>query len=112
MAKMKKGKFTSSLVLLLLVFQILSAQNIDKSSLTGSWLGKINTGAVQLRVVFNLSIAGKDSLVATLDSPDQGAKGIKLGPVTYTGESIKISAGAMLAEYNGTIKNDTLIEGT
>lgn len=65
-----------------------------------------------MRVVFNLSVVEKDSLVATLDSPDQGAKNIKLGPVTFTGETIKISAGAMLAEYNGTIKNDTLIEGT
>jgi alpha-beta hydrolase superfamily lysophospholipase len=110
---MKNPIYLSILAVLLFVTLTISGQkSIDKSSLTGSWLGKINTGAVQLRVVFNLSIAGKDSLVATLDSPDQGAKGIKLGPVTYNGETIKISAGAMLAEYNGTIKNDTLIEGT
>jgi alpha/beta superfamily hydrolase len=29
-----------------------------------------------------------------------------------TGETIKISAPLLLAEYNGTVKNDTLIEGT
>ena len=110
---MKKPYYLSSLVILLFVFQSLSGQNnIDKISVTGSWLGKMNTGAIQLRVVFNLSIVGKDSLVATLDSPDQGAKGIKLGPVTYVGGTIKISAGALLAEYNGTLKNDTLIEGS
>jgi uncharacterized protein len=91
----------------------ISGQNIvNKQAVAGSWLGKINTGAIELRIIFNLSVEGKDSLVATLDSPDQGAKGIKLGPVTYDGESIKISAGAMLAEYNGTLKNDTLFEGT
>ncbi len=86
--------------------------NINKQAITGSWLGKINTGAIELRVVFNLSVAGRDSLVATLDSPDQGAKGIKLGPVTFNGETIKISAGALMAEYNGTVKSDTLIAGT
>ena len=110
---MKKTSSTAILVTLLLVFQTLSAQNpINKKSITGSWLGKISTGAVELRVVFNLSIVNRDSLVATLDSPDQGAKGIKLGPVSLKGDTLKISAGALLAEYNGTIKNDTLIEGT
>ena len=100
---------------LLIVFLIsvqMAAQNIDKKSVTGSWLGKINTNGVSLRIVFNLSIIGADSLVATLDSPDQGAKNIKLGPVTFDGKSIKISAGALLAEYNGVIQNDTLIDGT
>ena len=96
----------------LLLSQSLSAQNIDKKFIIGSWLGKIAAGAIELRIVFNLSVIEKDSLVATLDSPDQGAKNIKLGPVTFTGETIKISAGALLAEYNGTIKSDTLIEGT
>jgi len=109
---MKKVLPLSTLLIILLLAQTISAQTIDKKFITGSWLGKITAGAIQLRVVFNLSIIGKDSLVATLDSPDQGAKGIKLGPVTYIGETLKISAGALLAEYNGTIKNDTLIEGT
>lgn len=79
--------------------------------LTGAWMGKINPGAISMRVIFNLSYVEGDSLVATLDSPDQGVKGIKLGPVTLDENRIKISAGALLAEYNGTIKNDTLIEG-
>lgn len=77
----------------------------------GSWLGTIKTGAVELRIVFNLSIAGKDSLIATLDSPDQGAKNIKLGKVTLTSESIKISAPALMGEYNGTVKSDSTIDG-
>lgn len=109
---MKKVFTLSAFLIILLLTQTISAQTIDKKFITGSWLGKITAGAIQLRVVFNLSIVGKDSLVATLDSPDQGAKGIKLGPVTYTGGTLKISAPALLAEYNGTIKNDTLIEGT
>jgi len=109
---MKKIYLASILLVLLIVSQTLPAQNlVDKKSLTGSWLGKITAGAIELRVVFNLSVVEKDSLVATLESPDQGAKNIKLGPVIFTGETIKISAGALLAEYNGTLKNDTLIEG-
>jgi uncharacterized protein len=110
---MKRYQTVSFIIALFCITQSLSAQNgTDKKAVTGSWLGKINTGAIELRIVFNLSITGKDSLVATLDSPDQGAKGIKLGPVTYKEKTIKISAGALLAEYNGTIKSDTIMEGT
>jgi pimeloyl-ACP methyl ester carboxylesterase len=91
----------------------LYAQSLNyKNTIPGSWFGKIKAGSVELRVVFNLSLIGKDSLIATLDSPDQGAKNIKLGLVTLYGEAIKISAPALMGEYNGTIKSDTLIEGT
>jgi len=110
---MKRIFYVIILAILLPGSPKLTAQNsIDKKSVTGSWLGKINAGAIELRIVFNLSLIGKDSLVATLDSPDQGAKNIKLGPVTLKAENITISAGALLAEYNGIIKNDTTIEGT
>ena len=99
-------------VTLLIPDKAISQRIIDKHSLTGSWLGRLNAGAVSLRIVFNLTRVEKDSLVATLDSPDQGAKNIKIGPVVLNGKEIQIKAPLMLAEYNGTIKNDTLIEGT
>ena len=83
-----------------------------KNILPGSWLGKINSGAIELRIIFNLSLTGKDSLIATLDSPDQGAKNIKLGKVTLSGETIKIPAPALMGEYNGTVKSDSTIDGT
>ena len=101
----------ATLLTMLLLPHSVTGQAIDKRSVTGSWFGKISAGAIPVRIVFNLSVIEKDSLVATLDSPDQGAKNIKLGPVTFDGKSIKISAGAMLAEYNGIIQNDTLIYG-
>jgi alpha-beta hydrolase superfamily lysophospholipase len=75
-------------------------------------LGKLSSGGIELRVIFNLSIVENDSLVATLDSPDQGAKNIKLGQVTLTGESVIIYAPAIMGEYDGTIKNDSIIQGT
>jgi len=108
-----KKLFTLTFVLILLYSVSLQAQKIgNKSSITGSWLGKLNTGAIELRIIFNLSISVNDSLIATLDSPDQGAKNIKLGRVTLAGETIKISAPALMGEYNGTIKSDSTMEGT
>lgn len=106
-------------VLLLLILSVLPGKNqiqaqnkFDHNSVTGSWLGKLEVSAISLRIVFNLSVIEKDSLVATMDSPDQGVKDIKLGQVILDNDSIKISAPLLLGEYTGTIKNDTLIEGT
>jgi hypothetical protein len=91
---------------------MINAQNnIDSKRASGSWLGKLEVSGITLRIVFNLSSVGKDSLTVTLDSPDQGAKGIKIGPVSINGNNIKISAAVLRGEYNGTFKNDTLIEG-
>ncbi len=110
---MKRTIYAPILITLLIITQVLSAQNtVTKETVTGSWLGKINTGAISLRVVFHLSVTGNDSLIATLDSPDQGARNIKLGPVTLSGDSLKISAAVLMAQYKGIVKNDTLIEGT
>lgn len=96
---MNKTYVVSILALLFLCSLSTTGQNVtEKESLTGSWLGKIRAGAIELRVIFNLSVVEKDSLVATLDSPDQGAKNIKLGQVTLTGDSLKISAPILLAE--------------
>lgn len=85
---------------------------IEKKALAGSWFGKIEINTVALRIVFNLTLIEKDSLAATLDSPDQGAKDIKVGPVTLAGKEISIKAPLLLAEYKGIVINDTLIEGS
>lgn len=108
---MKKSIFLLFVFIYFSLSHSLSQDLAVKKSVTGSWMGRINAGAISLRVVFNLSVVEKDSLVATLDSPDQGAKNIKLGPVSFDGKTIKISAGALLAEYNGILKSDTLFEG-
>lgn len=110
---MKKTIFTTLFMAFALLTMEMAGQSIaEKQAVTGSWLGRIEVSAISLRIIFNLSVIEKDSLVATMDSPDQGVKGLKLGPVTLSGRDLKISAGAMLAEYNGTLVSDTLIEGT
>jgi len=100
------------LTVLLFSHQISAQENTDFKAAEGSWLGKIPAGAISLRVIFNLSLAAEDSLAATLDSPDQGAKNIKIGPVILTGKNINIKAPLLMGEYKGTIVNDTLITGT
>jgi hypothetical protein len=95
-------KFLIVLATAILILQFIIGQNVvDKQSVTGSWLGRISAGAASLRIVFNLSIVKMDSLTATLDSPDQGAKNIKIGPVTLEGKNIKLSGTLIIPEGEG-----------
>ncbi len=91
----------------------LSAQNTtNKNILPGSWLGKISTNGIDLRLVFNLKLNDKDSLISTLDSPDQGAKNIPLGRVIVDNKKLTIKAPVLAGEYTGTVTSDSTIEGT
>jgi fermentation-respiration switch protein FrsA (DUF1100 family) len=101
----------SLIAIFILSGNLIFSQTSVSQNIAGSWLGRIKSGAISLRIIFNLSLVGKDSLAATLDSPDQGAKNLKIGPVTVSGENIKIMAPLLLGEYNGVIRNDTLVSG-
>jgi alpha-beta hydrolase superfamily lysophospholipase len=110
---MKKIVSLSVLLITFVLTNSLSAQNaINKNILPGSWLGKISTGGINLRLVFNLKLNDKDSLIATADSPDQGAKNIPLGRVILIDKKLVIKAPTLAGEYNGTITGDSTIDGT
>lgn len=73
---------------------------------TGSWYGKLKLpNGVQLTIVFN--VQHKDAkYTATLDSPDQGAKGIPCGEVRIGDDSIHIDVPVVSGNYSGKIHYD------
>lgn len=96
------------IALSMLPLVVLSQNN---ARFAGSWAGKLNVGAMKLRLGLNI----KDTtgmLVATLDSPDQGAYGIPMDKTTITGDAIKVESVAMNASYEASIlPGDTLLQG-
>ena len=68
--------------------------------------GYAEGGDVELRVVFHLGKADGDDLTGTMDSPDQGAKGIPLGSVSGTGRSVRITVPAAGGVYEGAFEGD------
>jgi pimeloyl-ACP methyl ester carboxylesterase len=96
--------------LLALSVQMANGQ-IAGDQLEGSWLGVLNAGGIDLRLVFNISVTGANSFTATLDSPDQGAKDISLGAVSLTGDSIRIEAPIVAGYYIGKATSDSTILG-
>ena len=82
------------------------------SDIDGAWMGSLDLGAVRLRVVFHL-VNTEDGLIATLDSPDQGQKGLPTTSVTRDGANLKIEAKAIGGVFEGKIAADLQsIDGT
>lgn len=82
------------------------------SDIDGTWMGTLEVGAVKLRVVFHF-VNTEDGLIATMDSPDQGAKGLPTTSVARDGANLKIEAKAINAVYEGKIAADlATIDGT
>jgi alpha/beta superfamily hydrolase len=92
---------------------LLAQNQVAKQILSGAWLGNLEAaGGVNLRIVYNIKINDRDSLVASMDSPDQGASNIPMGRVIARNDSLIILAPLLMGNYKGSIKGDTLIEGT
>jgi hypothetical protein len=109
---MKKNLFLILFLVLITVSSSLSAQTTSSNkTVAGSWLGKISADGIELRVVFNLKIE-KDSLICTLDSPDQGAADIPCGKVTLDKQKLVVLAPDINGEYTGTVTSDSTINGT
>ncbi len=76
--------------------------------IAGDWLGTLKVGGAELHLVLHIT---KD-LAATLDSVDQNANGIPIGPVTVTGSQVSFSSAAINAKYEGKLNADaSVIEG-
>lgn len=82
------------------------------SDIDGTWMGSLDTGTIKLRIVFHI-VNTEDGLTATLDSPDQGAKGLPVTSVTRDGAALKMEAKQLGGVFEGKIAADrSLIEGT
>ena len=74
-------------------------------SLAGAWQGTLKIQAIELRVVLHFSAEG-DGYKATLDSPDQGAKGIPVDRVVLEGDTVKLELKKIKASFEGKLADD------
>jgi len=77
------------------------------TALLGSWSGKLNVGAVSLTFVLNLEQA--DGYVkVSLDSPDQGAKGIPTFKEYLSDDSLAVKVEQIGMTYRARLKDGKL----
>lgn len=76
------------------------------SDIDGAWIGTLDAGTAKIRLVFHI-VNTADGLMATADSPDQGAKGIPVSKVTRSGSSLKLDIDTLNASFEGKIADDS-----
>lgn len=94
-----------SSILILLATANIYAQNIE-----GQWNGVLDVQGTQLRLVFNITKTAT-GIAATMDSPDQGAKGLPTTSASFEKSVLTIVAKSMQMTYTGTLDATNTIKG-
>lgn len=92
---------TFSILLLALVTSI----NLTAQDISGQWNGALKVQGTQLRLVINISKTA-DGYSATMDSPDQGVKGIPIAQTTFENSILKFAIPSATIEYIGELSED------
>lgn len=95
----------------IIAMALLAALPCCAQKIGGTWSGMLEIGPQKLKIVLHLSHDEKGGDVCTLDSPDQGAKGIA-GVVNYLSEdSVNVGVPMIGMTYAGKLSGNT-IKGT
>ena len=92
--------------MLLLLLLSVTSYGATAGNIEGTWHGTLKLNAMKLSIVMHFS-----DNACTLDSPDQGAKGIKGEVREITAEKVDVAFPTLNATYTGVLK-DGKIEGT
>lgn len=88
----------------ILAFMLLLAlmpSSIKASGISGPWHGALDLGRMRLNLVFRFDNDSTGRTTVTLDSPDQGAKGLPATVDLITEDSIAISSPSLGMTYRG-----------
>ena len=93
---------------LLISLLLMTSTLIFSQEITGAWNGLLKVSGMQMRLVFHITKTDT-GFSATMDSPDQGAKGIPMSKATFENSALTIEMAAAKIEYTGILKNDTVV---
>ncbi|HEY1022287.1 MAG TPA: hypothetical protein VGE06_08230, partial [Flavisolibacter sp.] len=96
-------------IFILFCFLLVQSANAQHK-VEGTWVGKLSVGPNTLRLVVHIK-GGPSAYSATLDSPDQGAKGIPVSGVQQAGDSLHLEVAAAGAKLSGRLVNDSTLSG-
>ena len=75
----------------------------------GDWMGKLNLGPQSLTIVLHVNCNAQGKAECTLDSPDQGAKGIAVETDYCSSDSISVSLASLALSFQGKLKGDEIV---
>jgi uncharacterized protein len=81
------------------------------ADLVGAWVGALAPiPGIELPLVFNLEFVD-GALVATMDSPDQGVRGIPVGETRLAGDSLMLVVPAIAGRFLGRVALPDTVDG-
>jgi len=95
----------------LIIFALLTSLSIYAQDISGTWNGILKVQGIQLRLVFNITHTEK-GYSSTMDSPDQGAKGIPVSATSYENSILKIEVANLKIQYEGSLNKENIFVGT
>ena len=93
---------------MLFLFLITMTMVAFSQDITGEWDGTLNIQSTTMRLVFHINKTDA-GYSATMDSPDQGAKGIIMSHVTLENSILTIELRIAKIKYTGTVDKNTII---
>lgn len=82
-------------------------------SIAGDWQGTLSAGGTELHLVLHIAQNADGSFKSTLDSVDQGANGLVVTTMSFTGGKLNFAVASVNGTYEGKVNaGATLIEGT
>ena len=104
---------TLCLLTSLLVSGLLEPANASNKNIIGLWQGSLKVQGMELRIVFHVDRDSSGYLKATMDSPDQGAKGIVVDKITVSDDSVSLEVKIIAGGFYGVIQpGDSVISGS
>lgn len=85
---------------------------MQAQTIAGDWHGTLEFSGMKLRLIFH--VEGSDgNYSGTMDSPDQGAKGIPVETITLEGQDVEIKLPNLGISFSGVLHDETQeIKGT
>lgn len=108
---MRKRSVVVIAALVALLFSTI-ALPYSNEAIEGIWQGALKVSGMELRIVFNISQTPEGILTATMDSPDQGVKGIPVDEVILENGNLRLEIKSAMGIFEGKLREDGLsIEG-
>lgn len=96
---------------LLLSLPALVAQLPQQPTPAGDWTGALEVGPTKLRVALHLSLGQDGIWQGTLDSLDQGARGLKLSGIQWKDGRLTFALTGANARFEGTLEGGQRLVG-
>lgn len=95
-------------VKLVIGFCLIAPWSVAQLNVTGYWLGTLNAGGTELRILFHVFTGDDGGYAATMSSLDQGAMDIPVTGVTVDSNAVEMTIPAVRGSYKGRMRDDEL----